>query len=121
MLSLCLLSGLPVLFAILFGPGFILIKCNTSPLAGVLMLYILYLKQLWCQIQGARHFNDRIDTSNVFVTKPFSCDFLLLLCFGRLLAQRQRKEVPESVPLWFAVGDFYLLWGLCCLSHSLTD
>ena len=110
MLSLCLLSGLPVLFAILFGPGFILIKCNTSPLAGVLMLDILYLKQLSCQIQGAKQFNDRLGTSNVFVINPFSYDFLLLLCFGHLLVLKDKEKKPPKVlpSVGFLLGAFVI-------------
>ena len=46
---------------------------------------------------SAKQFNDRLGTSNVFVINPFSCDFLLLLCFGRLLVLKDKEKKPPKV------------------------
>lgn len=74
------------------------------------MLDILYLKQLSCQIQGAKQFNDRLGTSNVFVINPFSYDFLLLLCFGRLLVLKDKEKKPPKVlpSVGFLLGAFVI-------------
>ncbi len=54
LLSRCLRSGWPVLFAIRLGPGFIPIILDFQSLAGVLKIFIL-VKQYPFQSYEARH------------------------------------------------------------------
>jgi hypothetical protein len=83
-------------FAILLGPGFIPIIENTSPLAGVLnikhvSLYTKYMPKL--KITASKTIWQDVDILSIrILVLP---NFLLLLCFGRLLVQRQRKEATQ--------------------------